>query len=85
MNEVFLQIARRKCFVCNFSAMRNNRVLVVIASDRDLSTLRDLPGAMAGKQYQFKTIFNFVDAIFDCDAGHCLSFANCYGEVAPCR
>jgi hypothetical protein len=30
---------------------------------------------VAGEKHQLKTIIDFVNAIFYCDTGHCLSFA----------
>ncbi|QTK79096.1 hypothetical protein AT6N2_C1330 [Agrobacterium tumefaciens] len=29
---------------------------------------------MAGQKHQFETVVYFINAIFNCDAGHCLSF-----------
>ena len=45
------------------------------AVDGDRGALRNLAGTMAGEQHQLEAVFYLVDAIFNCDTGHCLSFA----------
>ena len=56
-------------------AQRHDRVLVVVAVDRDLGAGRDHPRAVARQQHEIEAVFDLVDAVFDGDAGH--------GLVAP--
>ena len=75
VDEIFLQVAGRQGLVSDFTE-RNDGILVVVTIDRDGSALRDQPSAMAGEKNEFEAIVDLVDAILDCDTGHCLSFAN---------
>ncbi|MNY20112.1 hypothetical protein D3C86_1535780 [compost metagenome] len=73
MDEVFLEIVGRQRLISDF-AQRNDRVLVVIAVNRDGRALRNLARTVAGEKHQLETVVYFINAIFYCDAGHCLSF-----------
>ncbi len=74
MDQVFLQIVGRQRLVGDF-AQRDDRVLVLVAIDGDRGALRNLAGTVAGEQNELEAVLDFVDAIFNGDAGHCLSFA----------
>ena len=68
-DQALAKFVRRLSFVRNF-AKRNNGVLVIVAIDRDCSTCRHFAGAMRGKHHKLKTIWDFVNAIFNRHAGH---------------
>src|SRR5690606_26517906 len=65
-------------------AKRDHRVLVVVAIDGDLRTLRYLTRTMAGQQNQLEAVLDLVDAILNGYAGHslplsCLPCAEIWG------
>ncbi|MNT58692.1 hypothetical protein D3C72_1961480 [compost metagenome] len=74
MDQVFLEVAGRERFVGNL-AQSHDRVLVLVAIDGDRRALRDLAGTVAGEQNELEAVIYFVDAVFNGDTGHCLSFA----------
>ena len=52
---------------------RNHRIFVVVAVNRERRATRNHARAVAGKQHQFESILDLVDAILDGDARHGLS------------
>src|SRR5665213_60342 len=69
MDQVFLQVARRHGGLGDL-AQRNDRVLVVVAINRNLRTRRDHARPMASEKNEVEAVLNLVDAVFDGDAGH---------------
>ncbi|ACP24614.1 hypothetical protein NGR_c08230 [Sinorhizobium fredii NGR234] len=69
MDQIFLEITGRKGLISDLT-QGNDRILVIVAVDRDGGALRNQACAVAGKQDEFETVFDLVDAIFDGDAGH---------------
>ena len=51
-------------------AQGDDRVLVVVAVDRQGGAVGDAAGAVAGHQHQTKAVRYLFDAVFDGDAGH---------------
>ena len=51
-------------------AQRNNRVLVIVAVNRQRRASGDFAGTVRGKHNQFEPVRNLVNAIFDRNAGH---------------
>ena len=54
-------------------AQRDDRVLVVVAIDRQLLAAADVAGALRGQQDELEAVGDLLDAIFDGDARHALS------------
>ena len=69
VNDGFIQIFRRYRLLRNL-AQRDDRVLVIIALNRNRRSGCYCPCAMTCKKHQFKPVRNLVDTIFDGDACH---------------
>lgn len=74
MDQVFLQIIRREGLIGNL-AQGNNRILVVVAVNRDRCTLGNLAGTVTSQQNQFKTVLDLVYAVLNGNAGHTRSLS----------
>jgi len=72
VDQVFLQVAGRDGLFGDL-AQRHDRVLVVVAVDRDLGAGRHHAGTVARQQHEVETVFNLIDAIFHGDTGHRLA------------
>ncbi len=69
VDEAVFQRVKVEITISNF-AQGHDRVFVVVAVERQLGTGRDIPGAVRSQQNEIKTVRNFLDTIFNGDAGH---------------
>ncbi len=53
-------------------AQRDDRVLVVVAVERQFLAAAEVARALGGEQHQLEAVGNLLDAIFDGDARHAL-------------
>ena len=68
-NEIFFQRVERNTFNGDFT-QAYNRVFVVVAVDSQCSAGADLAGALGSHHDQFKTVLDFLDAVFNGNACH---------------
>ena len=80
MNELFLQIVRRYGLFSDL-AQRNDRVLVVVTIQSDLSSGRNGSCPMTGQQYEIEPVLYLVDAILNGDTGHAAALQMGLSEV----
>jgi len=72
MNQFLAQVFRGNSGIGDFPK-RNDRVLVVIAVNRELLPGRNHTGAMCRQQHQVEPVVDLINAIFHGDARHRLS------------
>ena len=63
-----MQFVRQNGLFRDF-AQSDDGVLVAVAIDRQFGPAGNFPRALSGEKDEVKTVGNFVDAIFDGDAG----------------
>ncbi len=54
-------------------AQRDDRVLVVVAVERQFLAAAEVARALGGQQHQLEAVRDLLDAVFDGDARHALS------------
>jgi len=67
VNQLFRRSSGVTVFLGDL-AQRHDRILVVVALDRDLLAGRHHAGAMTRQQHEIETILYLIDAILDGDA-----------------
>ena len=72
MNELFAQILGRNRRISDLT-QRHNRILVVVAIDRELRSRRNHTGAVRRQKNQIEPVVDLVNAVFYGDASHRLS------------